>query len=419
MSDAGPTKQRFAVVSHACVYNASKGNSQYLDQVVRALVGEGFDGHYVATLQGGAAPPVGLKRYLEPYTTVAYSRRLIIGRHAYALHPRPWLGYLLRRPFRALRSRLSPKQCLRKEGPRLLWNKPDLGGADLTWIEQHLRRLSPKVVIGNYFNVSTVFPRLPQDTLRVLLVHDVMALRAESMRAAKVPFDFDLSMAERETNAFSEADLCVAIKPEEADYIRSVAAGTRVVVAPHPVTVRRRPAAPTVEPRAVFVGSNNFPNRDALAWLLAEVWPIVVHRLPKASLQVVGAVGSTYDGPWPKGASPVGVVQDLDATYDQAALALVPLRTGSGLKVKLAEALAAGLRVVATPVGAEGVRGAPSDILTIANTAQAFADAVCAALSKPQPAKSRERGFQFAEDQFSPTAIAQALAAEFSVGRGG
>jgi succinoglycan biosynthesis protein ExoO len=282
--------------------------------------------------------------------------------------------------------------------------------ASVAWAGRLLRKRQADMVLANYFNAAAVFDRAPEGVPKVILVHDVMALRQQSYLAAGLQFTMRASMVAEESAAFRTADLCLTIKEEEEAYIRSVAPQTRVATIPFacaaPVVDTGNPRSPT----AVFVGSAAPPNIDGLGWLLSEVWPQVRAARPDARLRVVGKVADAWDGPWPDGAEKVGFVDDLAAEYARAALALTPLRYGSGVKIKLIEGLAHGLPGVATTVGAEGVAKAPGAVLRVADGARDFAAAILAALNDPDPAATRRAALAFAGTHYSRDAVRRALA---------
>jgi polysaccharide biosynthesis protein PslH len=129
--------------------------------------------------------------------------------------------------------------------------------------------------------------------------------------------------------------------------------------------------------RFLFVASEEHPpNRDALEWLLAKIWPEVSRRLPSARLVVVGnwseAAKSRLTSPTVNFS---GFVDDLPATL-RGGILLVPLRIGSGIRVKIMVAMAQGVPVVSTTVGCEGmpvengknllVRDEPSEFIAAA-----------------------------------------------------
>jgi len=119
--------------------------------------------------------------------------------------------------------------------------------------------------------------------------------------------------------------------------------------------------------RIVFVGKMDYyPNIEAIIGFAQITWPLVRDQMKDLTLTIVGAnptaaVQSLASLP---GVEVTGTVPDVRPYYRDALAAIVPLRTGGGTRLKILEAMAAGVPVVSSPLGAEGLTVTPgSDIL--------------------------------------------------------
>jgi polysaccharide biosynthesis protein PslH len=155
-----------------------------------------------------------------------------------------------------------------------------------------------------------------------------------------------------------------------------------------------RPASPGR--RVGFLGTFRADfNRDALAYLIREIWPALRAREPEASLTIAG---NGYHGPLADeargaGARWLGFVADLGAWFGGIDLLLVPLRFGGGVRIRILEALAAGVPVVATPIAAAGLAVEDGRHLAIAEGADAIAARAARLLAAPaEAAEMGERG---------------------------
>lgn len=391
-------RRRVCILALDSPYVHHQGSSSYLDHLARSLALTGAELH-LRILQRPRRDQLRLAlkpRFLDAYASVALRGTLRRGATFYARDPRNWLA------------RLRPAPASDAPGGPWALARPDPAAAD--WAATEVRRLAPDWVIANYFNAAEVFERLPPGPARAILLHDVFALRAASLAALGRPPDFDAGMIARETAAFRGADLVLAIKAEEAAHAARVAPGVAVTTLPFAVDIPDTDLAAPRPPVALFVGALNRPNIDALDWLLSEIWPAVQARRPEARLRVVGRVAESFSAPWPAGAEPVGFVADLAAEYAGAAVALAPIRFGSGVKIKLVEGLAHGLPGVATPVGAEGLVAMPERVLCIAGPAGEFATAVAAALAEPDAAGARAAARAAAAGAYAREAVAARLA---------
>jgi len=156
------------------------------------------------------------------------------------------------------------------------------------------------------------------------------------------------------------------------------------VVIPNGADLPDRPLqrAATDPPRLVFVGTLGYgPNRDGVLWLLREVLPILETLTPRVEVRVIGDraddLGRLAENPRVR---VQGYVEDLDAALSQAAVAVVPLRTGTGTRLKVLEAFAHRVPVVSTSVGCDGLDVVHGEHLLVADSAVGFARACAAVL---------------------------------------
>ena len=127
--------------------------------------------------------------------------------------------------------------------------------------------------------------------------------------------------------------------------------------------------------RVLFVGSMDYyANCDAVKYFAAEVWPEIHAHLPDLAFTIVGR------NPPPEvralaaslGIEVTGSVPDVRPYYREALMAVVPLRVGGGTRLKILEAMAAGLPVISTTLGAEGLSAVPGTHYLQADTALAM-----------------------------------------------
>ncbi|MFY9337068.1 MAG: glycosyltransferase family 4 protein, partial [Mycobacterium sp.] len=135
----------------------------------------------------------------------------------------------------------------------------------------------------------------------------------------------------------------------------------------------------TGAPEFVFLGLLSLPhNDDGLRWFLTAVWPVLLQRLPAARLRVIGrevrpGVLALAESLGPS-VSVDGYVADLSAALGGAAGLVNPLRFGSGIKLKVIDALGRHLPVVSTAVGAEGIASGPGTGVLVADEPAGFAE---------------------------------------------
>jgi glycosyltransferase involved in cell wall biosynthesis len=163
------------------------------------------------------------------------------------------------------------------------------------------------------------------------------------------------------------------------------------------------------EPRAVFVaGFTYLPNRIGLRFLLEEVMPLVWRELPDAQLALVGGGLQQPPSEDPR-VQALGFVADLRDAYAGSTCAVVPLLQGGGTPLKLIEALAYGLPVIATPRAAAGLQLRDGEHCLIAGDANAFAAALVRVLRDGAPELARA-GRELARERYSIEALSALVA---------
>jgi glycosyltransferase involved in cell wall biosynthesis len=190
-----------------------------------------------------------------------------------------------------------------------------------------------------------------------------------------------LAWARYERHWYSRMDALLAISESDQGVLRAFVG--EVPCFHSPVAADVMPAAAIAARRtapryAAFIGNfQHAPNRDALSWLVSEIWPRVREKVADAELHVAGPEIPSFAGAHEAaGVKALGFVESIDAFYDEAAMALVPYRFGGGVKIKAIEAMARGCPVVATTVGAEGLHLERDVHVRVADQADALADAI-------------------------------------------
>lgn len=149
------------------------------------------------------------------------------------------------------------------------------------------------------------------------------------------------------------------------------------------------------EPGAMlFVGSfRHQPNQVALEWFVREILPRITAQQPQARLRVVGSDPPERSNLTDSAAQVdlVGFVDDIRTELTRCAVFVCPIRSGSGVRVKLLEAFASGIPVVSTSVGAEGLTSADGELCALADDPEEFARKVLGVLDRPEEAAAMAR----------------------------
>ena len=220
-----------------------------------------------------------------------------------------------------------------------------------------------------------------------------------------------------ELGAFRRADHVVAVSEVDAASIRRFVPEASVSVVPNGVDVdAHRPsgrAEASRDPSAVFVGKMDFrPNVDAAQWFCHAILPRVREARPDFRFTVCG--GPVASSVQRLGDDPsvriTGTVAETDTHVDDAAVVVVPLRAGSGTRLKILEAFALGRPVVSTTIGCEGLDVEPGRHLLVADGAAEMGDAIVELLADPQRRRALgEAGRQLAEERYDWARSAEGL----------
>jgi glycosyltransferase involved in cell wall biosynthesis len=224
-----------------------------------------------------------------------------------------------------------------------------------------------------------------------------------------------LQMLRWELTQAARFALIVAIAEDEARELRERGVERRIVVSPMGVDTRAITPAPawTEEPGlVVFVGFfGHGPNVDAAMWLVRDVLPRIRAAAPGAHVALVGREPT----PAIRSLARAGVVEvtggvaDLRPWLARAAVIVVPVREGGGVRGKVVEAWAAGRPVVSTTLGCAGLAATNGDNVIIADDAATIASAVARLLGDaPLRERIAARGRATAEAAYDWDAIAAA-----------
>jgi polysaccharide biosynthesis protein PslH len=140
----------------------------------------------------------------------------------------------------------------------------------------------------------------------------------------------------------------------------------------------RRSRQFALKPAILFVGSMDYhANIDAVTWFSRKIWPTIALNHPHLHFTIVGRNPARDVRALVSDRIHVtGTVDDVRPYYASAVAAIVPLRSGSGTRLKILEAMAAGVPVISTRMGAEGIEFEDNVHLVLADTGPEMAAAV-------------------------------------------
>jgi glycosyltransferase involved in cell wall biosynthesis len=201
---------------------------------------------------------------------------------------------------------------------------------------------------------------------------------------------FAMRSRELESSLLPKYSLVLATSQEDKRQVREIAPDARCEVYPnaYPVQEGWEERNDTLPLPNTVVFSGNFeyhPNIDGVRYLMEKIWPEILRRNSEATLRLVGK-GDRFIRHLIRGAANVevtGPVTDAVVEIARGAVAIAPLRSGSGTRIKILEAWAAGRPVVATSLAAEGLAVKDGVNIALADEPEAFAARVCELLARP------------------------------------
>ena len=208
-----------------------------------------------------------------------------------------------------------------------------------------------RAALVNYVFLSAALERVPPGVLRLIDTHDRFADRQTQYRPFRAEPNFFYTDAAGEAAGLARADVVLAIQAAEARHFAGIAPA-RVLLLP-PLFPPQRPfAVPERVARIGFLGHGNDPNlfsigRFARAW--ADDW-----TPERPELVVAGEICRSLSGIEGPGVRLLGYLDRLADFYAEADLVVAPMLMGSGLKMKVGEALSYGRPVIGTEIGLEG-----------------------------------------------------------------
>jgi glycosyltransferase involved in cell wall biosynthesis len=205
------------------------------------------------------------------------------------------------------------------------------------------------------------------------LEHRIWALRAkEEKNPARRNYFRSLSsrIFELEKKLLQEIDLLVPISESDAEGFSAMHHKLPVSVCPTGLDLADYPAGPTGDDiRLFYIGALDWaPNQEGLDWFFSKTWPAILSEWPETVLHVAGRNSNQYfNGTAPPNVYPEGEVEDAIRFYREHSVMIVPLLSGSGIRIKILEAMAMGKVVISSSTGAAGLGVRDAEHLFIAN----------------------------------------------------
>ena len=170
---------------------------------------------------------------------------------------------------------------------------------------------------------------------------------------------------------------------------------------------------PVFETKSVFCfGSMDWlPNQQAIEWFLEKCWPMILDKIPSCKFIIAGRnIPESFKQ---KASANIQILENVPTSneiYSRFNVMVVPLQSGSGLRIKIVEGLSFGKAIVTTPIGCEGIKVQNKRDLLIAETPESFAEAVIELVENSETRNSIELSAKsFANDHLDNTKLTATL----------
>ncbi|SPJ25525.1 glycosyltransferase family 4 protein [Palleronia abyssalis] len=400
-----PEQCHVVFVSRQRLVGRTNGSSAYLLDLANAVDRAGLTSSLIQPSPSlfGRMPILRLRPEMSIFSRHHVRGSIRLGRYLVALSPSIWIsavhGVLAKA---AGRAGINLKWLQDRKAPYSIampWTQ-----ADKAYAASHIPDGS--IVIADYIFQTEVFDVLgPKARSTATIMHDLFHPRAE-MAVTKGTTDSvaSINMVD-EVAMLGRADLVIAIQQSEAGFVEENLPGQPVITVPISFSTVHEPR-PGNAAEILFVGSNTEPNISGLKWFLQNCWPKVLDSVPGAKLNVAGTVSlGMRDFSGTPSVNFLGVVDDLAQMYDRSGVVISPLTFGSGLKIKLIEAMALGKAIVATSITLQGVEDIATHSVCKANDPDDFASTVIAlAQDENLRIKMGQRALSKAKKHFSASA---------------
>ena len=250
----------------------------------------------------------------------------------------------------------------------------------------------PDVVVLEGTPMAAFLPIIPPQIPRVLDLFDIHSVLARQQDGSDPAGSSARAREADRTLAFERAaaaqcDASLAVSDHDADVARHLLGAANVHVVPNGVdTTFFAPRGGDSEPGALlFTGRMSYsPNADAVEYFVKDILPLVRRQVTHATVHVVGAgPPAVVTGLAAPDVIVHGRVDDVRPFHSRAEVAVVPIRTGGGTRLKVLEAAASAKAIVSTTLGAQGLPFQHGEHILIADTPSEFAVATVSLLRDP------------------------------------
>lgn len=234
---------------------------------------------------------------------------------------------------------------------------------------------------------------IPAVTKKVMSVHECYTIARYKLWKARGlswegirAFLYYIKLKGYEFKMYESANLVLTLTQEGKEELLCSNPNLKIQVVPHGVNVdyfnleERKPEKNSV----MFLGNfGHLPNADGIIYFYKDIFPLIRKEIPDVKLYIVGKnpTQEIKDFAEKDKVIVTGFVESVKPYFDLSMISIVPVRLGGGFRGKALEAMACGLPLVSTTLGAEGIHGKDGEHFLLADNPENFAEKVCQVLT--------------------------------------
>jgi glycosyltransferase involved in cell wall biosynthesis len=264
------------------------------------------------------------------------------------------------------------------------------------------------VLIGYVYWANLIHDQNIKNAVKVIDINDFISLQSFYLHDGRIALG---AFLEEEIKRIDMFDVALCISDDERMFFSQFAPKPTYYYVPQ--FFPKRKLVSTAEHRydILFIGSDNPHNQKSIKWFFDTVQPLLN---PKYRLLIVGKI-TNYVSDYPN-VTKIDFADNLDDIYQHISLSICPMLQGTGMKIKVVEALSYGKPVVCTTRGVDGFNQKRKNGCTVADSPMEFASAITRLLTdKAFYEDQRSLAISFFEENFEEKTVGKTLEAIFKV----
>lgn len=315
-------------------------------------------------------------------------------------------------------------------------------------LTQILKKFDPDYIFVDYIRIAHIYPFIKNKRKIILNMDDPQSLKYKKMKKMvkeienpfgeainilpeflqkivklnlikKILLSYEAKMMQKYERKWSKCYKIVLTNSiNDKKYLEKIGI-KNVQLLPPMIEVKKDLKIEKKENYILFVGKMDYaPNPDAVFYFIKKIFPIIRNKKPEIEFWIIGAnIRDEQKNSWEKerNIKVIGKVPELEPYYKKAIAFVSPLRIGTGIKVKILEAMQYGAPVITTPTGAEGIGAINGKHLLIAKNERDFALKVITVIENQE---LREKlilnAFEFVKQKYNVCKLAEKLVKLYS-----